>query len=619
MFKLYMLKLRRSLTQSIALGIVVLFGATASAQTPLPLNDLSAFTNKAGNWKIVGDASVDISQVNVLNTTPGKGVLACIHKQGTYGNDYELLTNFKHGDLDIELDFMMTKGSNSGIYLQGNYEVQLFDSWGKSTAKYNDLGGIYERWNDAMPEGQKGYEGYAPRLNVAKAPGLWQHMKISFQAPRFDASGKKIANAVFLKVEVNGITVHENVEVSGPTRGALTAQDVAMGPLRFQGDHGSLAFRNIVINNFDKKPGALSDLKYKTYYGSYSQDLDPATLKAAETGSAEALTWDVLKEPNNYVLTYTGTYKAPTAGDYTFKLQASGNSYLKVDGKMVLPNEWKTTNDFREGIVKLSAGDHKVELYVNKRDGWLRPVLGLWVAGPGFREVSYHSLGSTLGGSPPDPILVEASSNTVLRSFMDIRPAGKRQRVVHTVSVGSPSNLHYSYDLDKGAVFQVWRGEFLDATPMWNDRGDGSSRPRGSVTLLGDAMLLAKVSGQSPWPSDTTGSGYRPKGYVLDANDVPTFKYEAFGTTVSDKVTVTDNKLFERVVKLEKPVNGLMARLAEGKSIEKVSDGLYAVDGKSYYIQLPSGATSPTLRKVGTQQELLMPVNQGELKYSILF
>jgi hypothetical protein len=614
-----MFKRQVFLLKCIAISVVTFWGSISSAQQVLPLNDLSAFTTKSNNWRIVGDAMVDISKVNALTTTPGNGVLACTHKQGAYGNEYELLSNFKHGDLDIEMDFMLAKGSNSGIYLQGNYEIQLFDSWGKKNAMYSDCGGIYERWDDSKPEGQKGYEGYGPRLNVAKAPGLWQHIKISYQAPRFDQAGKKVSNAVFLNVELNGMTIHENVEISGPTRGALS-EDVAMGPLRIQGDHGSLAIKNMVINNFDKKPGTLTDLQYKTYYGSYSQDLDPSTLTVAETGTSEALTWDVLKESNNYVLVYNGTYDAPTAGEYTFKIQASGNSYLKIDGKEVLSNEWKTNNDFRADKATLTAGKHSVYIYLNKRDGWLKPVLGLWVAGPGFREVPYHSLGSTLGGSPADPILVNATTNTVLRSFMDVRksPTAKRQRIVHSVSVGSPSNLHYTYDLDKGSVFQVWRGGFLDATPMWNDRGDGSSRPRGSLTLLDNAMFLGKASGQSTWAMDTTGSGYRPRGYELDANDVPTFKYEAFGSVVTDRTAVVADKYFSREVKLSKPIKGLMARLAEGNLIEKISDGLYAVDGKEYYIQLASG-TSPMVRTVNGHQELLVSMDKGTLNYSIMF
>ena len=614
-----MFKINRSFFQLFAGGIAAFAMQSAYAQQPVPLNDLSAFTTKSNNWKIVGNASADISKENVLITTPGKGVLACTHEKGKYGNDYELISNFKHGDLDIELDYMLTKGSNSGIYLQGNYEVQLFDSWGKKTAKYNDNGGIYERWNDSKPEGEKGYEGYAPRFNVAKAPGLWQNIKISYQAPRFDASGKKISNAVFLSIVLNGVTIHENVEVSGPTRGSLTGEDVAMGPIRIQGDHGSLAIKNIIINNFDKKPGTLSELSYKTYYGALSETEDLSKLTPAETGKSESLSWEILKENNNYSFVYTGRYNAPTEGEYNFRLQASGNSYLKIDGKYVIDAQWKSNSDFREGKVNLKAGDHNIEIFNNKKDGWLRPVLGLWVSGPGFREVAYHSKSSAMAGGVNDPILISAGTNNVTRSFMDFKKGKEKgHRVVHAVSVGSPTNLHYTYDLDKGAVLQVWRGEFLDATPMWHDRGDGSSKPRGSVTLLGDDMILGK-SAKGKWQADTTGSGYRPKGYVLDDQEVPTFQYQAFGSTVTDYISVNNNQYFERIIKVSNPAKDLVARLADGANIEKISDGLYAVDNKSYYIQLADKNVKPEIRSADGAQELLVPVTNGEVKYSILF
>jgi hypothetical protein len=616
-----MLKLNRLFLHLIAWTGGACLSQSVFAQTPIPLNDFSAFTTRPENWKIVGDASADIFKENVLNTVPGKGVLANVHEHGKYGNQYELITNLKHGDLDLELDFMMAKGSNSGIYLQGNYEVQLFDSWGKKNPKYGDCGGIYERWNEAKPEGEKGYEGYAPRFNVAKAPGLWQHLEISYQAPRFDSNGKKIANAVFLYIKLNGVTIHENVEQSGPTRGSLTAEDVAMGPLRFQGDHGSLAIKNIVINNFDKKPGTLSGLSYKTYYGGLLETEDLSKHKPAATGTSETLSWEVLKENNNYSFVYNGKYNAPTDGNYTFKLQAAGNAYLAIDGKKIIGPEWKTSNEFRTATVSLKPGDHTFELFSNKRDGWMKPALGLWISGPGFREVALHSKSSAIAGSSSDPILINASTNTVMRSFMDIKKdaKAKRERVVHAISVGSPSNLHYTYDLDKGAVIQVWRGDFLDATPMWHDRGDGSSRPRGSITALGDAMLLGKATGSSKWVSDTTGSGYRPKGYVLDESDVPTFQYQAFGSKVTDYITVVNNQYFERIVKVLNPAKDLVGRVAEGATIEKLSDGLYAVDGKSYYIQLSDKSVKPEIRGSNGRQELLVPLQAGELKYAILF
>ena len=123
---------KRKTLYALLLGLASCFSVGSMAQT-IPLDNLNAFKSPPpANWKIVGNASADISKENALTTTPGTGVLACIHEKGKYGAQYELISNFTHGDLDIELDFMMSKGSNSGIYLQGNYEVQLFDSWVKN-------------------------------------------------------------------------------------------------------------------------------------------------------------------------------------------------------------------------------------------------------------------------------------------------------------------------------------------------------------------------------------------------------------------------------------------------------------------------------------------------------
>lgn len=589
------------------------------SQETIPLNDLSAFKNPHPDWRIVGDASADISQPNLLTTTEGKGVLACIHQQGKYGMEYELFSKLEHGDLDIEFDFMMAKGSNSGIYLQSRYEIQLYDSWGKKSVKYNDLGGIYERWNEAMPEGQKGYEGYAPRVNVAKAPGLWQHIKISFQAPRFDAAGKKIANAKILSINLNGITIHEDVELSGVTRGAISEQEVATGPLRFQGDHGSLAIRNIQVNNFNKPAATLSNLEYKVYYGSYPETTDLTTLTAKDSGKSEVLTWEVSKESNDYIIYFKGKLNAPTTGKYTFTLGMAGNSTLLIDGKQLLPNNWTVGSETRSVNIDLTAGEHTLELSNNKRDGWLKPTIGLWVAGPGFRATPLHVLSSTLANKPTDPILIKADANTHLRSFMDFKksPEAPSVRVVHAISVGSPSNLHYTYDLDKGAIVQVWRGEFLDATPMWHDRGDGSSRPLGSVTPLTTDLLLGKSGGT--WSADTAGTGYRPRGYILDENDQPTFRYEIFGSSVSDAIRVKDGKLFDRTITIQHPAQNLMARIADGKNIVKVADGLYAINDKSYYIQLPPSAGATIQNNADGQQELVVSAASGTVSYSLIF
>jgi hypothetical protein len=71
---------------------------------------------------------------------------------------------------------------------------------------------------------------------------------IEFRAPKFEGT-KKVANAKFVKVTLNDVVLHENVEMKGVTPGGLTGREAATGPLMFQGDHGPVAFRNIKVTS----------------------------------------------------------------------------------------------------------------------------------------------------------------------------------------------------------------------------------------------------------------------------------------------------------------------------------------------------------------------------------
>jgi hypothetical protein len=82
-------------------------------------------------------------------------------------------------------------------------------------------------------------------------PGQWQSFDVTFRAPRFDASGNKVANALFEKVIHNGVVVHENAEVTGSTRAAAYKDEKSTGPLMLQGDHGPVAYRNIWVLTLD--------------------------------------------------------------------------------------------------------------------------------------------------------------------------------------------------------------------------------------------------------------------------------------------------------------------------------------------------------------------------------
>jgi len=201
-------------------------------------SDFSAWRDRIGTWMIGGDAAPDPDDPKRLRCEPGNGVFV----NGPDGRTVYLFSKAEFGDCVAHIEFMVPKGSNSGVYFQGRYEVQIFDSYGVASPKYSDCGGIYERWKDG-----RGYEGVGPRVNASLPPGQWQSFDVVFRAPRFDASGRKLANARFVKVVHNGKVIHENVEVTGPTRAAQFGDEKPTGPLVLQGDHGPVAYRNIWI------------------------------------------------------------------------------------------------------------------------------------------------------------------------------------------------------------------------------------------------------------------------------------------------------------------------------------------------------------------------------------
>ncbi|MDX2035816.1 MAG: DUF1080 domain-containing protein [Isosphaeraceae bacterium] len=120
---------------------------------------------------------------------------------------------------------------NSGVYLQGRYEVQVLDSYGLDS-KDNDCGGIYEVAK--------------PLVNACKAPTVWQSYDIDFIPPKYEG-GKKVANAR-ITVQHNGVTIHRDLEIPVEnTRAGLGGDPSTPGPLHLQ-DHGNpVQFRNIWI------------------------------------------------------------------------------------------------------------------------------------------------------------------------------------------------------------------------------------------------------------------------------------------------------------------------------------------------------------------------------------
>ncbi|MBP7951733.1 MAG: DUF1080 domain-containing protein [Verrucomicrobiales bacterium] len=196
--------------------------------------DYKAAGDRKPRWA-VGKAGLSASDKKVLEVTEGAGG-EMINNVTGHGQSLDIFSKNKFGDIHLEVELMVPQGSNSGIYVMGEYEVQVLDSFGKADKEMTpgDIGAIYSA--------------AVPKLNAAKAPGEWQKFVIDFRAPRFDAGGKKTENAKFVRVELNGKVLHENVEMNGPTPGGVTGKEAPEGPVMFQGDHGAVAYRNLKIS-----------------------------------------------------------------------------------------------------------------------------------------------------------------------------------------------------------------------------------------------------------------------------------------------------------------------------------------------------------------------------------
>jgi hypothetical protein len=122
-------------------------------------------------------------------------------------------------DFRLTLEVNVPKGSNSGIYLRGIYEVQISDSYGRGLDSHN-MGAIYSR--------------ITPAVAAEKPAGQWQSLDM-------------ILCDRHVTVVLNGKTLIDNQPLYGVTGGALTADELKPGPIYLQGDHGAVSFRNIVL------------------------------------------------------------------------------------------------------------------------------------------------------------------------------------------------------------------------------------------------------------------------------------------------------------------------------------------------------------------------------------
>lgn len=583
--------------------LLTLWPFLSHSQHIVNLEDLSEFEDPTKNWSIQQSANCGPWDSQFLISS-GKGVLVNTLVKGQENHD--LISRLKHGDIHLKFEYKLPKGSNSGIYLQGRYEVQLLDSWKKKHLKYGDNGGIYERWDETRGKGNQGYEGNAPLVNASKAPGLWQEIEIDFQAPRFDSSGNKIENAKFKKVVLNGVLIHQNIELTGVTRGSMFEEESAFGPIRIQGDHGPIAIRNFWYETFDLPSVTLRNIQFKTYQSEKENQIKTFNtdgLEPVQVGKVDKIDQNAINPKANFLTNFEGELEAPSSEDYEFELYFTGSAQLWVDGQKYFEAEgWYNTKN--TVMVPISKGKHRFNLVYVKDFPWGPRALGVYVKRVGAEKIALHDTYSLPEPEAIGMIEYEVGKEPVFqRSFM----FEEEEKNTYVMSVGTPEEYHYSYDLKKGDLIYIWRGRFLDVTQMWENRGEPqSAEPLGQrETILGKGSIYKN--------GEKISESWEYKGYQLKGG-IPQFRYQYGENKNLLKDLIVPNEDLsglKRQIQLEKPEN-LTVVMARGESIISHGNGLWEIDGK-YFIRNKSEGIQIV------EGELRGEITAGDYSYEIIW
>lgn len=179
--------------------------------------DLSNWRRRDGSpaqWKV---------EEGVVKVVPGGG---------------DIVSDETYTDAVVHVEFLLPDmpeatgqaKANSGVFLQGRYEIQVLDSYGWAEPGLGDCGAIYNQ--------------FAPLVNACKPPLQWQTYDVAFRAPRVQPDGT-VLNHARMTVAHNGVIIHNNVELLGPTGGPVDVDLASPGPLLLQ-DHGDLVqYRNV--------------------------------------------------------------------------------------------------------------------------------------------------------------------------------------------------------------------------------------------------------------------------------------------------------------------------------------------------------------------------------------
>lgn len=411
--------------------------------------------------------------VNQRDLKPTKGAANTILFNDPAAGESEISTKSGFGDTLINMEFLVTAGTQAAIYLQSRYGIALTDSHTKKSLEPEDLGGLLHR----IVAGKK-VDGVPASMNAAKPAGEWQQLEIRFRAPRYDLANNKTDNAFFLDVKINGELVHSNTIAKGFVDGSKFPWEERYGPVMLRVTKGTLALRNVDIRHAD-----FDAVKVPTTHGQKTNQeelidfvaLGKETFGALGCGSCHAVASDdasVKSGPNLFGLFgATPRDREVTEGTegHRFTIKAD-HTYLHSSIRTPATQLAISEQGAKKGEAYLPIMPAYGEQIISDKQisaigAYLDTLNSRFKQGPVVKFVTAE------GPQQYDPL--EDSLQFLVNDRVRIQRGPMEGLSGRSIHVGQPNSIHYSFDPRILAVAKIWQGGYLDVSGEWTNRGGG--------------------------------------------------------------------------------------------------------------------------------------------------
>lgn len=363
--------------------------------------------------------------------------------------------------------------------------------------------------------------------------------------------------------------------------------------------------------------GALKDLTYKLYEGTWNKLPDFSTLTPKLSGAVSdgLIDQSISKNRDAFGLVFEGKLAVPKEGTYTFRLGSDDGSRLEVNGKEIILIDGVHPVIEKEGSAKLNVGEHVVRVSYFENGGGEH--LGLSVRGPGIGQLQLArdsvaiKTASLQTGMPIEPADGEA---VIYRNFIEgASPRG--------IGVGYPEKLNLCFDANTMQLAMLWQGAFMDGARHWSGRGNGFQPPSGFyvIKLLKDQPFALLANAEAPWPKiKVRAEGIQFRGYRLAEQRRPVFLYDVGSVRVEDFATPVagEKPSFIRQLTLSDGGEETLSYLAAADATIVEKGGGYKI-GKDLWVTFPGWTgPAPLIRENGGRKELLLqiPLKKGAAK-----